>query len=199
MQFLFLLHLELNDHSLSSDASCLWFSQPGADLEPWGFLCWSNEMQVPLGDKFYTNAPQTALIVLKALPFTSKTVPDTETNKVTPLIKCNMLTVSVSTSISHKTPTKTYLSNIQTLVTFHYTDWFMGIRDPYNGLLQSLYNELGSIIPIYPKTTRAFFHCSLGQIGFVFLTPSWSKICLPKAGLLNPQCSACCVLLEPFK
>lgn len=142
--FCFFFTLELNDHSLSSDASCLWFSQPGADLEPWGFLCWSNEIQNQIekatneGDKFYTNVPQTALIVLKALPFTSKTVPDTETNTVTPLIKCNMLTVSVS--ISHKTPTKTYLSNIQTLVTFHYTDWFMGIRDPYNGLLQSLYN-----------------------------------------------------------
>ena len=99
------------------------------------------------GDKSYTNVPQTALNVLKALPFTSKTVPDTETNTVTPLIKRNMLTASVS--ISQKTPTKTYLSNIQTLVTFHYTDWFMGIRDPYTGLLQSLYNWLGSIIPIY--------------------------------------------------
>ena len=42
-------------------------------------------------------------------------------------------------------------------------------RDPYNGLLQSLYNWVG-FHPLYQTTNQGFFHCSFGGWGGIPLS-----------------------------
>ena len=52
-----------------------------------------------------------------------------------------------------KTAGKLKVSSVQTLMTFHYTDWFIGMFIIYIGLLYSPYNWVG-FHPLYQTTNQ---------------------------------------------